>query len=216
LFSALRTHGGFEAEPSRYRFQSGFIGQWLASLSRILFLETFVEDNRATAEAQRLRSRFFQVVMSGVEQRVDRPFLDAVRRIPVEPVEVVMFGEDDVDGANELRKKNKQLFFNQPFSAVSLLIHQIAIFEAKVRIDRNVRFQNACFFAKFAQSTFQFGFAFVHVAFGKIPAARVFHQQKRINGLSSKDQEAAGNGLLHALLHFIERIRFIERLRAVE
>ena len=114
-----------------------------------------------------------QVQIKLPKQRVDRHFLNAVRRIPRKPLVAVVLGEDDVNGPNDAAKIDQDLFFNKAPAAVALLTDWIAVFEAKRWIDLDVGCSNAGFFFELPQCTLQLRFAFVNMPLRQIPAMRI-------------------------------------------
>ena len=101
------------------------------------------------------------MAVSRVQKRINCPFLNPVRWTPVKPVKAVMLGHDDIDRAHEFGQKHQQPFFDQTFSAISFLIHHVAVFKSKLRINLQIDFQDSGFLAQFSQRTLQFGFPFI-------------------------------------------------------
>lgn len=138
-----------------------------------------------------------QVLMDSMQKWINRPALYAVRRIPVEPFVAVMLGNDDVNRAKQTTEKNEESLFDKAFSAITFLADHVGVLEPKFRVDIHIGLGNSRFFPQFPQSTLQVRFAFIHMTLGKVPAASMLHEQKRVDRLASNNQKSAGNRLFH-------------------
>ena len=101
----------------------------------------------------------------GLQQRIDRLGLDAMRRVPGEPLESRVFGqgwcEDRVDPAEQVDDG-----FVKDLVTVAFVLNRIAQFETEVGIDLNRVTGDSRFFFGFALGSLQVGFSGIAMSLG--------------------------------------------------
>src|SRR5690554_951465 len=103
------------------------------------------------------------------QQRVDRLFLDIVRRIPGYPVGLAMLGESDIDLALEPGQEIDDRLQALLASKAVFIGNDVLKRKTEFWIDTNVGGADTGFFFEFAQGTLQFRLTRVDVPLGKIP-----------------------------------------------
>ena len=145
------------------------------------------------------RSLALQVLVNCVQQRINGPFLNMVRRIPVKPAIVIVLCDHNPNWARQMPQENQEPFFNQTFATIAFLIHHVAIFVLKIRVNFDRIGRNARFLVQLTQRTLDLRLALVQMPFRQVPATRMSHQQERIHRLATQDQETTGKRLLHVI-----------------
>ena len=109
------------------------------------------------------------------QQRINRLFLNLMRRCPVDPLVAFVLGELNFHVVDQGRQIDDQLFLGGYFPG-TFVVDDIFMFKFEIRIDFYIRFANAGFFFEFAQRTLLVRFAGIDVAFGQIPSLGMSHQ----------------------------------------
>lgn len=123
-----------------------------------------------------------------LEQWIDRHLLDVMGGVPLEPLVTDVFGQLDIDGANELGQENDQLFLSRNVT-MAFCVDDILVFEFEIRIDIDILGSNSGFLFKFSKGTFKIRFTGIDMAFGQIPSIEMSHQQEGCIRIILDDQE---------------------------
>lgn len=125
------------------------------------------------------------------KQRIDGLRLNLMWRPPRKPLKPQVFTGLDRDIARKRAEKNDGCLLTF-FAAILLRPYGIRCAEAKIGMQANILSSNPGFLQQFAQRALCFGFTWFDVPLRQVPSIDMSHQQERVNGRTSHDQNAAG------------------------
>src|SRR5262245_27265929 len=142
-----------------------------ARADRRAALESAASPGRAAAEAALTVD--LEEKLNGSQQRVNRALLNAMWRLPGEPLKADMLCDVNLCVAQQLsQKQNKRLFVGPP---VALAFHLVLSRKPETIDDFDLMFANSRFFDKLAQGALHVRLALIHMAFGDVPAIGMPH-----------------------------------------